>query len=68
MDGKKPAKSRWCPYNCLPCNDDHKEKAKNIIPLQLSVLYTGKGWVLGSRLPSAPPIFLRVKALGTRLG
>ena len=28
MDGKKPAKSRWCPYNCLPCNDDHKERAK----------------------------------------
>ena len=45
-----------------------KEGLKNIIPLQLSVLDTGKGWVLGSRLPSAPPIFLGEKALGTRLG
>ena len=28
MDGKKPAKSRWCPYNCLPCNDDHEGRVK----------------------------------------
>ena len=68
MDGKKPAKCRWYPYNCLLCNDDHEE-LKKIIPLQLSVLnIQGKAgfWGPNSLLPH--PFFLRVKDLGTRLG
>ena len=69
MDGKKPAKSRWCPYNCLPCDDDHKGRVKEYNSFAIISVGYREGWVLGSRLPSTPPIFfLGEKALGTRLG
>ena len=68
MDGKKPAKSRWCRYNCLLCNDDHKGRVKEYNSFTIISVGYRERLVLGSRLPSAPPIFLRVKALGTRLG
>ena len=68
MDGKKPAKSRWCHNKCLPCNDDHKERAKEYNSFTIiSVVYRER---LGFRVqtPFCPTHFLRVQALGTRLG
>ena len=68
MDGKKPQKADGVLTTVSPVMMTTKEGLKNIIPLQLSVLDTGKGWVLGSRLPSAPPMFFRGKRPGNEIG
>ena len=68
MGGKKPAKSPWCPYNCLPCNGDHKEmvKAYNSFTI-ISVGYRER---LGFRVqtPFCPTHFFNGKRPGNEVG
>ena len=67
MGGKKPAKSPWCPYNCLPCNGDHKEMVKEYNSFIISVGYRER---LGFRVqtPFCLTHFFNGKRPGNEVG
>ena len=68
MGGKKSAKSPWCPYNCLPCNGDHKEMVKEYNSFTIiSVVYRER---LGFRVqtPFCPTHFFNGKRPGNEVG
>lgn len=68
MDGTKPAKSRWCPYNCLLCNDDHKGRVKEYN--SFTIISVGYRERLGFRVqtPFCPTHFFKGKSPGNEVG
>ena len=68
MDGKKPAKSRWCPYNCLPCNDDHKGRAKEYNSFTIISVGYRERLGFGVQTSFRPTHFFRGKRPGNEIG
>lgn len=68
MGGNKSAKSPWCPYNCLPCNGDHKGRVKEYNSFTIISVGYRERLGFGVQTSFRPTHFFKGKRSGNEVG